>query len=416
VSNLLEGIRVIESAQLFNGDTLGMHLGDLGADVIKVESPFLGDYLRDFLGQLAPHNSPAHVQVNKNKRSVTLDLRQEAGRELFWRLLDTADVFIDGNASDAADKLGIGYEAQRAHKPDIIYCQYTGFGSDGPYSRIPTHGQMMNALAAATPMVMGDDGFARPMTHMPGLIGNMTMGGDGTAAGAIHAAFHVAAALVQRARTGEGCFIDVAGHDGVISQAWISATYFLNRQRLGGGSSSMPAGRSMDGGASAKYQWYETRDQKFVLFCCIEPKFWRNFCTAVDRPDLLDQHDTSGAVDFGVGQGDLRRDLQDIFHQRDLADWIQLASDSDIAMGPAYTTIEEAASDPHLRTRNIIVESEHPVAGPFTYIGEAAKVSGQGYEVRHPAPALGEHTVEVLCDELGVTADELATLRDAKVV
>jgi crotonobetainyl-CoA:carnitine CoA-transferase CaiB-like acyl-CoA transferase len=152
------------------------------------------------------------------------------------------------------------------------------------------------------------------------------------------------------------------------------------------------------------------------LFCCIEPKFWRNFCTAVDRPDLLDQHDSSGAVDFGVGRGDLRRELQTIFHQRDLAEWVRLASDSDIAMGPAYATIEEAARDPHLRSRNIIVQGEHPVAGPFTYVGEAAKVSGQSYEVRRHAPALGEHTVEVLRDELGVTADELAQLRNDKVI
>ena len=113
MSDLLAGIRVIESAALYNGDSLGMLLGDMGADVIKVESPFRGDYLRDFLGQITPHHSPAHLQVNKNKRSVTLDLRKDAGREVFWRLLDTADVFVDGNAADACEKLGIGYEAQR---------------------------------------------------------------------------------------------------------------------------------------------------------------------------------------------------------------------------------------------------------------------------------------------------------------
>ena len=118
MSDLLAGIRVIESAALYNGDSLGMLLGDLGADVVKVESPFRGDYLRDFLGQITPHHSPAHVQVNKNKRSVALDLRKEAGREAFWRLLDTADVFVDGNAADACEKLGIGYAEQRARKLD----------------------------------------------------------------------------------------------------------------------------------------------------------------------------------------------------------------------------------------------------------------------------------------------------------
>ncbi|MET0780630.1 MAG: CaiB/BaiF CoA-transferase family protein, partial [Microbacterium sp.] len=385
------------------------------ADVIKVESPFLGDYLRHFLGQVVPGYSPAHIQVNKNKRSVTLNLREAEGRDIFWRLLETADVFIDGNASDAAEKLGIGYEEQCLRKPDIVYCQYTGFGSEGPYSRIPTHGQMMNALAAATPMKMGDDGLTQRIEPPPAVMGGMQMGGDGTAAGAIHAAFHVAAALVHRERTGEGCFIDVAGHDGVISQAWIEATYALNLDRITDASTS-PRGGGDGGGASAKYQWYEARDGKMLLFCCIEPKFWRNFCEAVDRPDLIEQHASGQAVDFGAGQDELRRDLQRIFHQRDLAVWVELAANRDIPLGPAYVTLAEATEDQHLQTRNIFVDGEHPVAGAFTYIGEAAKVRGHTYEVRHPAPALGEHTDEVLGKELGLSADELSQLHDRKII
>ncbi|HTY29791.1 MAG TPA: CoA transferase, partial [Mycobacterium sp.] len=159
---LLSGIRVLESAQLFNGDTLGALLGDLGADVIKIESPFRGDYLRDFLGQVTPHNSPAHMQINKNKRSVALDLRKDRGRELFWKLLDTADVFVDGNSADAMEQLGVGYQAQKARRPEIVYCQYTGYGATGPYSTIPTHGQMMNAAAGATLVETDEEGFVRP--------------------------------------------------------------------------------------------------------------------------------------------------------------------------------------------------------------------------------------------------------------
>jgi crotonobetainyl-CoA:carnitine CoA-transferase CaiB-like acyl-CoA transferase len=130
MSELLAGIRVLESAALFNGDTLGAHLADLGADVIKVESPHGGDYLRHFLGQITPGNSPAHVQANRGKRSIALDLRLDGDRETFWRLLETADVFVDGNAADACDRLGIGYAAQAAHKPEIVYCQYSGYGSE----------------------------------------------------------------------------------------------------------------------------------------------------------------------------------------------------------------------------------------------------------------------------------------------
>src|SRR3954447_23161162 len=181
---LLDGVRVLESAQLFNGDTLGVLLADLGADVIKVESPFRGDYLRDFLGQVQPHYSPAHLQVNKNKRSLALDLRGERGREIFFRLLQTADVFVDGNASNALDKLGIGYEQQRAVKPDIVYCQYSGFGSTGPYAPIPTHGQMMNAAGGAVPLKMCDDGLVR-YDRSPQFFNGLASGGEGTAAGAV---------------------------------------------------------------------------------------------------------------------------------------------------------------------------------------------------------------------------------------
>ena len=412
MSELLEGIRVLESASLYNGDSLGMLLGDLGADVIKVESPFRGDYLRDFLGQITPHHSPAHLQVNKNKRSVTLDLRQDAARDVFWKLLDTADVFVDGNAADACAKLGIGYHAQARRKPDIVYCQYTGYGSAGPYCDIPTHGQMTNALAAATPTQMGADGFLHEVPG-DGPMGNMRSGGEGTMAGAGHAAMHVAAALVRRERTGEGCFIDVAAHDGVVLNTWIASCYLLNEHRITD-RVGMPA---LTGGQStgAKYQFYETRDRMVLLFCAIEPKFWANFCRAVDREDLIGDVEGAGApVDFAADDDELRRELQRIFHTRDLRDWVDVAKRSDIPMGPAYRTLDEArVRDPHLQSRGVFVESEHPHAGPFTYLGEAAKVTGQDYRVRRPAPTLGEHTHEIL-QELGLedsSIDELEATR-----
>jgi crotonobetainyl-CoA:carnitine CoA-transferase CaiB-like acyl-CoA transferase len=407
VSELLAGVRVIESATLFNGDHLGAILGDLGADVIKVESPFQGDYLRDFLGQITPHNSPAHLQINKNKRSVAIDLRDERGREAFWKLLATADVFVDGNAADACAKLGIGYKEQLAQKADIIYCQYSGFGSHGPYAPIPTHGQMMNALAGATPRRMGADGLLHPDPDLPPMGGAGT-GGEGTAAGAVHAALHVAAALTYRHRTGLGTFIDVAGTDGVIAQAWISSIYELNDGRIAD-RSSLPATEGGDP-TGAKYQFYECRDGKAILFCCIEPKFWRNFCRAAKREDLLAAHRKHGRpVDFGGDETELRRELQHIFHERDLADWVELAALHDIPMAPAYQSVVEAAGDAHIRSRGIIHAGDHPDAGPFTYIGEAAKVADQPYKVRYPAPRLGQHTSHIL-GEVGVTAADIDAL------
>ena len=412
---LLSGIRVLESAQLFNGDTLGAILGDLGADVIKIESPFRGDYLRDFLGQVTPHNSPAHMQVNKNKRSVALDLRKEQGRAVFWKLLATADVFVDGNSADAMEKLGVGYEAQKSRRPEIVYCQYTGYGATGPYSTIPTHGQMMNAAAGATLVEMGDDGLVRPYLG-PQNFNGIASGGEGTSAGATFAALHVAAALVQRERNGEGCYIDVAASEAVISSAWIAATYLLNDERIAD-RRSLPAPVAPSGTASAKYQFYRTSDDRFVLFCCIEPAFWRNFCKVAGREDLIDQSD-SGPVDFAVANEpdqSLRREIQKIIETRTQPEWVKLAAEHDMAIGPALQQ-GEFRTDPQLAARGTFADVVHPVAGPFTHVTLPALVNGErSTEIRHHAPALGEQTDEVLT-EVGLTADEIAGLRDAGVI
>jgi crotonobetainyl-CoA:carnitine CoA-transferase CaiB-like acyl-CoA transferase len=411
VSELLEGVCVVECAVLLNGDTVGMLLGDLGADVIKVESPGRGDYLRDMLGQIVPHHSPAHLQVNKNKRSISLDLRVPGGLVVFWDLLRTADVFVDGFSAGTCDALGIGYNAQRAVKPDIVYCHYSGFGATGPYARIPTHGQMMNALAAAVPLALGEDGLVHESRTTEPMSGT-TAGGDGTAAGAVHAALRVAGALVRRARTGQGAFLDAAGADAVIAQAWIGATYALNQERITDSSGLRPQGDTER--TSAKYQYYVTSDDRYVLFCAIEHRFWTRFCEAVERPDLVGEA-TSGPVDFAHRDEALRRELQSIFRTRSQREWVVFARDNHLPIGPAHQRVTELLTDPQIAARQILVDGEHPLAGPFSYVGEPVIVDGAHYRVRRPAPLLGEHTDEIL-REIGRTDVEIAELRRLGVV
>lgn len=398
---LLAGVRVLECAVLFNGDQTGRLLGDMGADVIKVEAPGTGDYLRDFLGQITPHHSPAHTYVNRNKRSVTCNLRSVAGRELFFDLLRTADIFVDGFAGDACDRLGIGYEAQREVKPDIIYVQCSGFGAVGPYANVPTHGQMMGALGGGMRLRMGEDGLVEELGGMA----------DGTVVGATNAALTAVAALQYRTRTGRGARIDAAGSDSVMALEWYHPTYAWNEHRITD-RRGMPGGS----GPNAKYHFYETKDQKFLLFCGIEHKFWTNFCQVVGRPDLDDASDESMPVDFGfTGAGrDLRHELQAIFHERTLSEWMDVALRADIAMGPA-NQLPDLLDDPHLAARQIIVETEHPHAGPVTQVGWPAPVFGQPFEVTRAAPLLGEHTEEVL-GEIGYGSKDVARLRDTNAI
>lgn len=403
MTGLLDGVRAVETGVLLTVDFLGMLLGDEGADVVKVESPQLGDYIRNILTRFASDWSTFHLSVNRNKRSITVDARAPEGRAVLARLLETADVFITGNIGRTNERLGLDYESVRAVKPDIVYCQATGFGANGPYAEIPTHGQMMDALGGGTPALdVDDDGLARLSPN-----DTSESGSGGVVLGPLYAAFGIAAALSRRARTGEGCYLDVSCADAVVAGSWLRAVPRLNPDKVDVDS----VGRGVEN--SAKYQYYETEDGKFMLFCGIEAKFWDHFCRAVGREDLLADHERDRVVDFGNDGHELRLELQRIFASRTQAEWVEVAIDADVAMGPALR-FEEIVDDPHLRARDMVVTDDHPVVGPFLTYGNPVMVPGRPFTIR-PAPAHGQHTDEVLTS-LGYGTGEIASLRDRGVV
>jgi crotonobetainyl-CoA:carnitine CoA-transferase CaiB-like acyl-CoA transferase len=401
LTGLLSGVRVVETGVLMTVDNLGRLLGDEGADVVKVESPQVGDYLRDIMTRFAPGWSAFHVMLNRNKRSVAIDARTEEGQRVLGRLITTADVFITGNVGTTNEKLGLDFDAVRRLNPGIVYCQATGFGAVGPYAEVPTHGMMMDDLGGSAPalQVIGGVTRAAPGQGEPSSLGVVV--------GPLHAAFGVAAALVRMARTGEGCYLDVSCADAVLAAAWVYALPALNPERLD------PTGPMSGPVESAKYQHYATNDGKFVLFCGIEAKFWDHFCDAVDRDDLRGEHRRDVVVDFGQGDDALRAELERIFSSRTLAEWMDVAARYDIAIGPALH-LADTRDDPHLRARGMIVSEDHPDIGPIETLGNPLSVPGSEFRVRS-APSLGQHTDEVL-SQIGCTAEELGALRSAGVI
>lgn len=396
MTELLQGVRVVESAVLLNGDTVGMLLGDLGADVVKVESPPAGDYLRYFLGQIVPGVSVAHAQVNRNKRSILLDLSDAANLDVFWRLIDTADVFIDGNRPGVCDRLGVGPDAMRRRKPSIVYVQHTGYGADGPYANIPTHGMLMNALVGAHAVRRGEDGLLKRGSFEQD---GANLGGEATSVGALHAALQAVAALVRARDTGIGAYIDVAGSDATAMTAWLPIVLQRNDSRITDRTGM--AARSDGEMTGSRYQFYETVDGQVVLFGCIEQRFWDKWAVAADRPDLVGRTADAANATVDWGDDDERRLVADVIATKSLAEWLALAAEHGFAVGAAYQSVDQVAADPHIAGRNVFVDGEHPIAGPVSYVGSAAVVDGQPFVVRRHAPAPGEHTEEIL-GELGL--------------
>jgi crotonobetainyl-CoA:carnitine CoA-transferase CaiB-like acyl-CoA transferase len=392
VTGLLSGYRVVEVSMLLNGATTSMLLADLGADVVKIENPRLGDYLR------IDETRYLHEQANRNKRSIALDLTTSGGQEVLARLIRTADVFVTNATGDRTAKLGVSHEQLRRHKPDLVYCQNTGFGATGPYANLPVHGQMMDSLAGARPVVMGADGFTRPASDgvsWPSL----SIGGEGTATGAIYAAFHIAAALAHRERTGQGCYLDVSSAAAVTASGWTAVAALLNQPEVAAAVADPEQRRGV-----ARYQWYETADRRFVLFCPEERKFWLRFCELVGRPDLAER----------VYGEDLRRQIQAIMHGRTLAEWMQIAIENRLPIGPAYRSVDEVVADPQTVARGVFVAGPGVAGSPVTYIGQPVLVDGAPTPAPSPAPAQGRDT-EAILRELGYPDGEIARLAADRV-
>jgi alpha-methylacyl-CoA racemase len=393
-SGPLADVRVLDLTRLLPGGFCSLLLADFGADVVKVEDTGMGDYVRwapPYYGseehQALGTRSALYLALNRGKRSIRLDLKSDAGREALLRLARDYDVVLESFRPGVLDKLGCGYEALCEANPGIVYCAITGYGQTGPSTDRAGHD--MNYLGLNGLLGLTGEPNGRPI-QSAGQIADL--GG-----GALMAAFGVMAALRERERSGEGQQVDVSMTDG--SLAWlamVAAQYLCDGQ--------VPQrGRGSLSGGIACYLPYEAADG-WVTCGALEPKFWRNFCEGVDRPDLIDKQ-------FAAPDSDDGRAIAAIFAERTRDEWLAF-NDAHDAMIEPVLDLDEALESRLVTEREMVVEMEQPELGPVRLLGVPIKLDRTPGDATRPAPALGEHTAEVLA-EAGFSEEEVAALIEA---
>jgi crotonobetainyl-CoA:carnitine CoA-transferase CaiB-like acyl-CoA transferase len=391
MAGALEGVRVLDLTRLLPGGFCTLLLADMGADVLKVEDTGTGDYIRwmpPYYGgeqqQREGTASAYFLALNRNKRSMRLNLKDERGRDVLLRLVEDHDVVVESFRPGVMDRLGVGYDALRARNPRVIYCPISGYGQDGPLTARSGHDTNYLALNGLLGLTGRRGG---PPIQSAGQIADLGGGG-------LMAAVGVLAALRERERSGEGQLVDISMTDGALSWlAMVAAAYLQDGRAPGRGDGQL------NGGFLCYYP-YEASDG-WVTCGALEPKFWRAFCEGVGREDLIE-------AQFQPPGSDAWREVADVFRSRTRDGWRAFNDEHDAMIEPVLG-LDEALASELVREREMVVELEQPELGPVRLLGLPIKLSRTPGDPTRPAPALGEHTEEVL-REAGFDPDQVSEL------
>lgn len=376
----LAGIKVLDLTKLAPGPFCTMILGDLGAEIIKVEEPGPPTGRRAEQAGKAKTEAPGagfsgspFNALNRNKKSIGINLKSAPGKEVFHRLVQRVDVLVQEYRPGVAERLGIGYEQLRNRNERLIYCAITGYGQDGPYRDLVGHD--LNYIATAGVLsILGRAGQLPTIPH--NLIADYAGGG-------MHGAIGVLAALVARSQTGRGQFVDISMMDGSMAlMAQSFANFFANGR--------LPVrGETPLDGAIPNYNVYETSDGKIITIGAIEPWFFANLCRALGREDLIEYEYDSAK------RPEIREAFASAFRTKTRDEWFEILSRTDICVGK-MNTLDEVDSDPQVRARRMIVELDAPDGRKVKQVGISVKLSETPGSIRSLAPTLGQHTEEIM--------------------
>jgi alpha-methylacyl-CoA racemase len=388
----LSGMKVLDLSRLLPGGFCSLLLADFGAEVLKVEDTGMGDYVRwsppYHGGADDSAKSALFLALNRGKRSIRLNLKEEGGREVLLRLVREHDVLLESFRPGVMDRLGVGWERLREENPRLVYCAITGYGQDGPYTARSGHDMNYLGLNGLLGLTGEADG---PPVQSAGQIADI--GG-----GSLMASFGILAALRERDRSGEGQLVDVSMFDG--SLAWLAMV--AAAQLAAGGPTARRGGLELAGRLIC-YRPYRCSDG-WVTLGALEPKFWQAWCRGVGREDLIERQ-------FDAPGSEAHAEVERIFLERSREEWREFADQHDCCLEPVLD-LDEALDSELVRARQMVVELDQPGTDGVKLLGVPVKLSRTPGSPAGPGPALGEHTDEVLAG-LGYSEHEIAALKES---
>ena len=392
----LEGLRVTDLSHVLAAPTASMFLADLGADVIHVERD-LGDDAREFgpfIGGHDKNRSGYFISLNRNKKSIVLDLKSEAGKAVLRDLIKVSDVVLENFRPDTMEKLGFGWEAIRRLNPRAIYCSICGFGHDSlpEYGSRPAYDMVAQAYSGLM-SITGPEGG--PPCRVGSSVGDIIAGHQ--------AVIGILAALVHREKTGRGQYVDIAMVDSLFSVLENAVARYMNAGEIPG-----PLGGAHP--AITPFQGFRTKDGQWVIAAIGNDKLWAQYCRLLGREDLTDHPKFKSNPLRTDNRKELIPILQAEMEKKTAAEWLAIFEKAHIPYSP-INNLKQICEDAHIAHRNMLVDIEQPVVGPMKVCGSPLKLSETPGEVYAPAPMLGEHTEEVLRGTLGYSPERIAQLK-----